>query len=43
MTLTPNSEEEKKYLRDLIKKHTAQRVVYTTKRTKIRKHNNGDY
>jgi len=34
MALTPNSEEEKKYLQDLIKKHTGQRVVYTTKCTK---------
>ena len=34
MALTPNSEEEKKYLQDMIKKHTGQRVVYTTKRAK---------
>ena len=39
MTLTPNSEEEKKYLQDLIKKHTGQRVVYTTKCTKEGKQN----
>ena len=42
MTLTPNSEEEKKYLQNLIKKHTGQRVVYTTKCTNRRKQNNNE-
>ena len=34
MALNPNSEEEKKYIQYLIKKHTGQHEIYTAKCTK---------
>ena len=43
MALNPNSKEEKKYLQYLIKKHTGQHDVYTTKCTKGEQNMSGDY